>query len=63
LRRAAADAQHAALKHGEPQLAAERPRDFDGLVVAALAQSSRMQRHGNERVDVRSRSDSGRREQ
>jgi hypothetical protein len=32
------------------ELCGHRPRDLDGLVVAALAQPRSMQRHGNERI-------------
>jgi hypothetical protein len=35
---------------GNSELCGHRPRDLDGLVVAALAQPRSMQRHGNEHI-------------
>jgi hypothetical protein len=63
LRSASKDAHDTALEQRQSELARERPRDLTRLIVAALATSRPVQRHGHERVDVGAHHRERRREQ
>jgi hypothetical protein len=52
LARALEGACDAALEQRQGQLARDRARDLERLVVTALAQARRVQRHGHERIDL-----------